>query len=197
MKHKQTTLFALNLMAACWMTVGSVANAAAATVAQYKFTGSKACADGRFGTNNAGFFTLCIHSGTINNDNPETSGNFTYLNYSAIDNNIWSSGYGDIPPSAVQFTPNQVILSVNPASVPGFSQEGLTGNISLTWDKTPLWSSQSAGRTQSTLGTMRTNNSGTSQEDSASSKGIVFGYPFQNSNSSIGKTKDLGVTIER
>jgi hypothetical protein len=197
MNHKQTKLFALNMIAACFMTVGSVAIAAAATVAQYKFTGSKACADGRFGTNNSGFFTLCIQSGTINNDNSETSGNFTYLNYSALDNNVWSSGYGEIPPSAVQFNPNQVTLSVNPASVPGFSQQGLTGTISLSWDKTHLWSNQSEGRTQSTLGNMRTNNSGTSQEDSASSKGIVFGYPFQNSNSSIGKTKDLGVTIER
>jgi hypothetical protein len=198
MKNKQTTLIAVHLIAAGCMTVGSVALASAATLAKFRNYGSSVCATGNFGTDHAGFFTTCIYTNTQTPNNIGGAPASVFMDYIAYDANGWSNGYGTIPASAVRFSPNHVTLSINPASVPGFSnQSTLTGNITLTWDKADFWSTDFNGISQSTYGTLRRRQSGISRLDSANSTGTVFGYEYSNASANIGTARDMTITLEK
>jgi hypothetical protein len=198
MNNQQTKLVALNMIVACLMTVGAVDIASAATLAKFRNNGSSVCATGNFGTDNAGFFTTCIYTNTETPNNIGGAPSSVFMDYIAYDNNGWSNGYGTIPASAVQFSPNQVTLSINPASVPGFSnQSTLAGNITLTWEKVDFWSNDFNGHSQSTYGAIRRSQSGISRLDSANSTGTVFGYAYTNASANIGKSRDMTITLEK
>lgn len=83
MNNKKIKLFTKTTIAACLMTVGSVAIVSAATVSQYRSNGGKACTTGNFGPDNSGYLTMCIYTNTNNNETVGTDPTSVFLEYYA------------------------------------------------------------------------------------------------------------------
>lgn len=184
-----------SIVATAILTLAAATTGFAADVGHFRSNGDYACADGPI---SSGYFSVCVTTDSENGNQNGRNEKTAYLTYFFSSASGWSWGSGNIPLSAVQINPDQATLVVNPASLPGFQIWGVvSGDISLTWNRTSLRKGRQSGTWSNTYGDFTYKSNGAQEWSSASSNGAVFGNAFTDADGDIGMAHSVYTTINR
>lgn len=175
------------------LLLAGLAGTAAAETVRYHSNGERACMYGYLDTT---ALSLCVYTNKLVGQGDDNRPVSAFLTYYAHGLDSFSSGFGQIPVSAIQIRNGEAVLSINPYGLPEFASSGpLSGHISLVWTVDGLSRTRFHNNSQSVYGNIRQIYNGGGTADSARVTGTVFGYGLTGASGSIGESRDLTIVI--